>query len=85
MVQFITLYSFLIRKRKTYYVENCLTINNWKQGIYRSVCNGIGNYENNKLHGHGIIGISVDNFVQNVIIKIINVMDHITDGMIMDN
>ncbi len=51
MVQFITLYSFLIRKRKTAYAKNCLTINNWKHGIYQDEYNGVGYYKNDKLHG----------------------------------
>ncbi len=51
MVHFITLYSFLIRKKKTAYVKNCLTINNWKHGIYQDEYNGVGYYKNDKLHG----------------------------------
>ncbi len=51
MVQFITLYSFLIRKEKSLYEKNYLIINNWKQGIYQDKYNGVGYYKNDKLHG----------------------------------
>ncbi len=51
MVHFITLYSFLIRKKKNDYIENCLTINNWKQGISEDKYNGVGYYKNDKPHG----------------------------------
>ncbi len=51
MVQFTTLYSFLIRKKKTAYVKNCLTINNWKQGIYQDEYNGLCYYKNDEFYG----------------------------------
>ncbi len=52
MVHFITLYSFLIRKEKNIHRKLCLTINNWKQGIYQDEYNGVvGYYKNDKLHG----------------------------------
>ncbi len=56
MVQFITLYSFLIRKRLEY--DNYLKINNIKQGLYYENYNvnfeefiQFGNYLNGHFHG----------------------------------
>ncbi len=51
MVHFITLYSFLTRKRTDIYYS-FIVINNWKQGIYQDEYNGVvGYYKNDKLHG----------------------------------
>ncbi len=50
-MQFITLYSFLIRKEKSLYEKNYLIINNWKQGIYKDKYSSIVYYKDNKLHG----------------------------------
>ncbi len=58
MVKFVTLYSFLVRKRITDN-EMCLTINNWKQGLNytnkgfssRILSYTINHYFNNNLHG----------------------------------
>ncbi len=51
MVQFITLYSFLIRKEKSLYEKNYLIINNWKQGIYKDEYNGLYYYKNDEFYG----------------------------------
>ncbi len=51
MVHYITLYSFLIRKEKNIHGKLCLTINNWKQGIYQDEYNGLCYYKNDEFYG----------------------------------